>query len=835
MQQEKLKEVKSRLNFEGCSRRNSKVQEVSQHSESRTPKENEEGTEEYSIGWEIEDIVCPHTQIAVTRVIARKERNSFPKNVTIREHIPGGQKFSPKVKTAEGDTGSQDQKSKGQASRMMIYHNHGFKAESRHVKGAPKCMRTSGFVHVITNPELIKRLHGNIPKSVDDMMRVTTAFLKGKVAASNQARKKAPPVWKQQEAKRKQIFDRIRDFKTQHRSEQRRDKFTFLTKSSKEILALDKCKFKTSQPMTTPIEKRKNNKFCEFYGEVGHNTDECMHLKRQIKEMIKAGKLTHLIKELNKEAKISQKRQKGRKVLKRKGYGNPDGPTVGESSQVKDYTEFLPRSRNFVPTLRDEDGTGGPMIIEAEIRGHLIHRMGCETLSFNMDELRGSKVTISVQWNYRKARCEENSSSPINGSWNDEILGPMRSTYSMEQQDNPTGMHDGLRTETRLISTLSVKPTIPKVSKRRTKAEGKASNPKQIPLKINRKVTAFLQNIEKLIAKLPTLTAPIEKKELIVYLAAMREVVIPVLITKREAKQTPVYFVSRALQGPEINYTSMETLVLALGHAIKGQILANFIVKRPEDDSSDTPIEAEEELSDPWTLFTDGSSCMDGSRAGLILTDPEGAERNIPRKKGKDKSYTAQIKTVRCSQWVPIQIIISQTMVTMRGATTSKYVLREIHEVSCIHACRNKICGSKCNTDMILLAYDARECKKTNPRMSGLPVILAEIGMPTFRMVEIDMVHNDEALEINLELLEETKEQAAIREARSKAKMQKYYNSKVRNTSFRPRDLVYRNNDATHAKDNGKLSLKWEGPYEVTEALGNRAYKLRDRNVKHLS
>ncbi|GJT40651.1 hypothetical protein Tco_0940516 [Tanacetum coccineum] len=37
MQQEKMKEVKARLNFEGCSRRNLKVQKVSQHSESRTP------------------------------------------------------------------------------------------------------------------------------------------------------------------------------------------------------------------------------------------------------------------------------------------------------------------------------------------------------------------------------------------------------------------------------------------------------------------------------------------------------------------------------------------------------------------------------------------------------------------------------------------------------------------------------------------------------------------------------------------------------------------------------------------------------------------------------
>nr|GEZ53693.1 reverse transcriptase domain-containing protein [Tanacetum cinerariifolium] len=107
--------------------------------------------------------------------------------------------------------------------------------------------------------------------------------------------------------------------------------------------------------------------------------------------------------------------------------------------------------------------------------------------------------------------------------------------------------------------------------------------------------------------------------------------------------------------------------------------------------------------------------------------------------------------------------------------------------------------------------------------------------MPTLRTAKIDMVQNDEALEINLDLLEERKEQAAIREARSKAKLEKYCNSKFRNTIFKPRDLVYQNNDASHAKDSEKLSLKCEGPYEVTEALGKGAYKLRDCNGKLLS
>ncbi|GJY48844.1 hypothetical protein Tco_0438800 [Tanacetum coccineum] len=113
-------------------------------------------------------------------------------------------------------------------------------------------------------------------------------------------------------------------------------------------------------------------------------------------------------------------------------------------------------------------------------------------------------------------------------------------------------------------------------------------------------------------------------------------------------------------------------------------------------------------------------------------------------------------------------------------------------------------------------------------------VIPAEIGMPTLRTAEVDLVQNDEALEINLDLLEEKREQAAIREAKSKAKMERYYNSKVRSVSFKPGDLVYRNNDASRAEDTWKLGPKWEGPYKVTEALGKGAYKLRDRDGKKL-
>ncbi|GKD82103.1 reverse transcriptase domain-containing protein [Tanacetum coccineum] len=90
-------------------------------------------------------------------------------------------------------------------------------------------------------------------------------------------------------------------------------------------------------------------------------------------------------------------------------------------------------------------------------------------------------------------------------------------------------------------------------------------------------------------------------------------------------------------QAPERNkaiYEEVEKLVNAGEHdiyyrprtSVKGQILMDFIMEHPKDDPPNTPMEDKEELSDPWIMFTDGSSCIDGSGAGLILTNPEGVE-----------------------------------------------------------------------------------------------------------------------------------------------------------------------------------------------------------------
>ncbi|GJQ93091.1 reverse transcriptase domain-containing protein [Tanacetum coccineum] len=585
---------------------------------------------------------------------------------------------------------------------------------------------------------------------------------------------------------------------------------------------------------------------------------------------------------------------------------------------------------------------------------------------------------------------------------------------------------------------------------------------------------AFKQ-MKKLIAELPTLTAPREREELIIYLAAAKEAINAVLMTDREGRQIPVYFVSRTLRGPKVNYTPMEKLVLALlsaskrlkryfqahtvvvitsqpikqllssseisgrmlkwkfeleGYdiqyrprtAIKGQILADFIVERPEEESPDELMAEPEVLPEPWTLFTDGSSCVDGSGAGLILTNPEGAEftyamrfrfeatnneaeyealiaglriaeqmgvknlqanvdsrlvanqvngfytakesgmvqylnkvktlaksfkefsiKQIPRSENKKADALSKIASTSFAH-LNKQVLVEELkeksinekeildVVEEEGNTwmtpICEYLTKEIlpEDTKKARAVRRKavryamingtlykksflgkvkflivaidyftkwieakavatITGNQVKKfvwDNIVCRFGLpgeiisdngkqfrdnpfkdwceklciRQCFASvkHPQANGLveranrsleqssngetpfsltygteAVIPAEIGMPTLRTAEVDQASNNEALGINLDLIEERREQAAIQEAKSKKKMEKYYNSRVRGTSFKPGEMVYRSNEASHAKDGGKLGPKWEGPYEVKESLGKGAYKLKDR------
>ncbi|GKG21824.1 hypothetical protein Tco_0384419, partial [Tanacetum coccineum] len=47
-----------------------------------------------------------------------------------------------------------------------------FKVKTGRMKGAPECMRISGFMDGVNNPELTKRLNEQVPKTIEEMMTV---------------------------------------------------------------------------------------------------------------------------------------------------------------------------------------------------------------------------------------------------------------------------------------------------------------------------------------------------------------------------------------------------------------------------------------------------------------------------------------------------------------------------------------------------------------------------------------------------------------------------------------------------------------------------------------
>ncbi|GKF81845.1 reverse transcriptase domain-containing protein, partial [Tanacetum coccineum] len=156
--------------------------------------------------------------------------------------------------------------------------------------------------------------------------------------------------------------------------------------------------------------------------------------------------------------------------------------------------------------------------------------------------------------------------------------------------------------------------------------------------------------------------------------------------------------------------------------SVKGQILADFIVKRPEEDSRD------------WCE----KLCI--------------------------HQHFAFVKHPQTNELVERENRSLGEGIKARLDARSKNWMEEIPHVLCAH--RTMIKSNNGDTSFSL-TYETEA------------VIPAEIGMPTLRTMEVDLVQNNEALEINLDLLEERREEAAIREAKSKAKMEKYYNAKV--------------------------------------------------------
>nr|GEV02822.1 reverse transcriptase domain-containing protein [Tanacetum cinerariifolium] len=221
-----------------------------------------------------------------------------------------------------------------------------FKIKTERMKGAPECMRISGFMHRINNLELTNCLNEHVPKTMEEMMIATTAFIRGEAAAASE--NKGHGSWKPHDQSKKHA-DKRPDFRGHSKDGRGASRFTPLTRTPKEILAAEANKFEPPPPMVTPVEKRNSNKFCDFHNDKGHSTDECLQLKKQIEEKEVAAKekptTIYMIRSWQRtvKQKITQSFKQGKEII-------------------------------FQP-LTTSNETEGPLVIEAEMGGHTIHRM----------------------------------------------------------------------------------------------------------------------------------------------------------------------------------------------------------------------------------------------------------------------------------------------------------------------------------------------------------------------------------------------------------------------------------------------------------------------------
>ncbi|GJU28628.1 reverse transcriptase domain-containing protein [Tanacetum coccineum] len=85
-----------------------------------------------------------------------------------------------------------------------------FRIETERMKGAPECMRISGFIHGVNKPELTKYLNEHVPKTMEEMMTATTAFIRGETVVAS--KKKVHTPWKSHDQSKRHTSERRSDF-----------------------------------------------------------------------------------------------------------------------------------------------------------------------------------------------------------------------------------------------------------------------------------------------------------------------------------------------------------------------------------------------------------------------------------------------------------------------------------------------------------------------------------------------------------------------------------------------------------------------------------------------
>ena len=93
-------------------------------------------------------------------------------------------------------------------------------------------------------------------------------------------------------------------------------------------------------------------------------------------------------------------------------------------------------------------------------------------------------------------------------------------------------------------------------------------------------------------------------------------------------------------------------------------------------------------------------------------------------------------------------------------------------------------------------------------------VIPTKVGLTSYKVDNHDERKNNEAMRLQLDLVDEVRVTAEQRLAQYQDRKVKHYNSGVRHRDFQVGDLILRKvMGAARDPTQGKLGLNWEGPY----------------------
>ncbi|VFQ89214.1 unnamed protein product [Cuscuta campestris] len=119
----------------------------------------------------------------------------------------------------------------------------------------------------------------------------------------------------------------------------------------------------------------------------------------------------------------------------------------------------------------------------------------------------------------------------------------------------------------------------------------------------------------------------------------------------------------------------------------------------------------------------------------------------------------------------------------------------------------------------------------------------AEVVIPTKREMEYDPEVNEQNQAVELNFVEERRDEARIRAENYRRQVKSYFDSKVKPRAIQVGDYVLRKREKSQPTKGGKLAKKYEGPYIIKAVARPGTYKLvtpkgkeidRTWNVEHL-